>query len=82
MLATLVARTPEEVEKIDTQEVINIDIKPETIFEGHALRHEPNHLSAGHASRHDPNVLSHGYASQQVPIRSDTSNFISLNGIT
>ena len=49
-----------EVDNIQTQEVINIDIEPEIILEGHALRHEIDDLSAGHASRHEPNNLSPG----------------------
>ena len=67
----LAARTSQEVNTVKTQEVINIDIQPETILEGHALRHEPNALSTGHAlqqepihaSRHDPNDISTGHAS-------------------
>ena len=85
----LAARTPQEVDTIKIQEVININIQQETILEEHALRHEPNDLSAGHtlqqepmyASRYKPNDLSSGYASQQDPVSSDTSNLISLNGI-
>ena len=64
LLTALVARTPEEVKKISTQEVININIDPETILEGYALRHDPTHLSAGHASRHESNILSPRHASQ------------------
>ena len=47
----LYTRTPQEVNTIKTQEVINIDIQPETIFEGYALQHEPNDLSAGTLQR-------------------------------
>ena len=66
LLTNLAARAPQEVDIINTQEVININIQLETIIEGHALRHESNDLSLGHAS-------------QQEPIRSDTFNLISLN---
>ena len=87
LLMKLDARTPQEFDTINTQVVINIDVHPETMFEGHALRHAPNDFSAGyasqkdpmHASRHDPNDLSPGHASQQEPIISYTSNLISLN---
>ena len=87
LLTKLDARTPQEVDTIKTQEVINIDIQPETIIEGIALRYEINDLFTGHASqqepmhatRHDHNNLSPGHASQQEPISSGISNLISLN---
>ena len=73
----LAARTPQEFDIIKTQEVININIQPETILKGHALQHGPNDLSEGHASeqepmyalRHEPNDLSVGRASQQDPMK-------------
>ena len=56
----------QEVNTIIPQEVIDINILPEIVSEGHASRHEPDDLSTGHAS-------------QQEPTSSDTSNPISLN---
>ena len=82
MLTTLAARTSEEVEKNNTHGVINIDIEPEHILEGHTLQHGPNHLSAAHTSRHEFNVLSPRHATQREPISSDTFNLTSLNGIS
>ena len=67
----LAARTPQKVDTIKIQKVINIDIQPETILKGHALQHKPNGLSIGnasqqepmHASRHKTNASSIGNAS-------------------
>ena len=72
LLMNLAARTPQKFDTIKSQEVINIDIQPENILEGHALRHETNDLPAAHASqqdpmhasRHAPNDLSTRHASQ------------------
>ena len=82
ILTTPAARKPEEFEKTNTQEIINIDIEPETILEGYVLRHEPNDLSTGHALWHEPDVLSLEHVLKQNLIREDTLNIISLNGIS
>ena len=61
MSTTLAARTPEEVETINNQEDFNINIQPETILEGHALRRKlvnpcvPVRRTIAHAARtHEP----------------------------
>ena len=41
MLTTLAARTPDFFKKINTQEVINMNIEPESSLERHSLQHEP-----------------------------------------